>query len=66
LTAEFEKYIALVKKEHMDPRDEAVPPYVEKHLGGLFAVSSAKPIRYSDALCGQPFPLLPAYALGKP
>jgi len=41
LTAEFEKSIALVKKEHMDPRDEAVPPYIEKHLGGLFAVSSA-------------------------
>jgi len=41
LTAEFEKHIALVKKEHMDPRDEAAPPYVEKHLGGLLAVSSA-------------------------
>jgi len=41
LAAEFEGCINLVRKQHMDPRDEAVPLHVEKYLGDVFSVSSA-------------------------
>jgi len=40
LRANLDAYVEEIEKSGLDPRNEAVRPFVEKHLGGVFRASS--------------------------